>query len=912
MDRRLTIQRETRDALSARVAALLGATLARLRGDIPEAIKAMVAELDVNRPAIPEHITPSTLYSESHINDCLDAVYLDLAVQYIDAFGIENALYKINHFFDSTVIPIAVKAGELSSRSRALEMMSSGYYSFTDAIHESFNASSNYATSDKKLRVSPGAGIITLPGTREEYGRPEKTNVSLSPVTRGCRIIDESDVTNVYNVLPAEPYFINVLATEGLTNPAYLRADFSSYRGLLVDVIIQFPSIVPVNNVRFAPFSTAPIEIVGLYYSTSRDTGWNDAHMTRASLGTISYDNPEVELNFDRVYARELHVVIHQQDFVTAKGETTIVECRNTTEYIQACTEGIRNMLPDGFNYPEHIPSQVSEIVQAVHRAVEFPTETIEPSTRSYVVGLYNLSVNNMSYQSYGEYQAKPWSIRGCLASMSVNYEGDIARESDNDTIDCCTLFAARIGGRDIYLGDTADGKVIDAVVIHPNRTLNDGVWSVDDEHPYRFETHFIPDVQDGDELGGFDVYYNGELHSIESGAVGVHTDYSTIVKITRELADAMSVREGSIVTMQYPVPDYDRYGNLYDPASADVFKRLGKPNIVENSVIDIDEQYLFVPDGDGFISYGPSEYFPVTIDDSLYYCIGDGKGETLPSEGKQVINGVTYVSGMVCSGPYDGLYCGVVAEEPELMESGVVLDGHGDTYFQYRTLGSYAKGTLKVRRSGYIVNEVVQYDDDELGTVLSMDEKRVLYVAESAMDPDDEISVSYIPIVETDELSSLVTTNIATHNHSERFTGTEENKVSLSRYPYLDRDIVNSDKFGLRDGVFVYLPKFSITYEPVVVYVNGIKAVNVTDYRGNTARPPEFGEIRRQTEYKFYVDQDNNVVFDRPITGNIMVYYYVLSDSLQFRVEMYRSNYYRNDLTPELHDFTALVNLQR
>ena len=68
--------------------------------------------------------------------------------------------------------------------------------------------------------------------------------------------------------------------------------------------------------------------------------------------------------------------------------------------------------------------------------------------------------------------------------------------------------------------------------------------------------------------------------------------------------------------------------------------------------------------------------------------------------------------------------------------------------------------------------------------------------------------------------------------------------------------------------------------------------------------------ESSTSNDVYMYYYKNKKLIFNKEITGNITIQYYSISDSLRFNIQMIRSDYIRDDLTPELYNFTAMANV--
>jgi len=514
------------------------------------------------------------------------------------------------------------------------------------------------------------------------------------------------------------------------------------------------------------------------------------------------------------------------------------------------------------------------------------------------------LRVANVAYDAVGEYTSIQYPLVGNLIDVAVAGDGTMHYTEDGvpETI---SLFSIQTGTHELFLGESSAGVVSDANIVSANISYVDGIMEQDNDYPYMLSTHFIPDnnVLDSFRLG-IGTISGVTSFPIPSGAVISDKDDGVDILLPQSFSSEWNLASGSVVTMQYYIAAQDRFGRPYSTHSISIPNSVGKPNITDNRVMNIPYQYLYVPVTSGAVCYAPEEYYPVSISGDLYFCLGSGKGETIDSTVIIASEGTLFARGKYTAGPLNDFYYGSIGEPV------TVVSGSGSLY-HCATSYPYIKGTLKIFNGKYIVSAVDEYPTDDptdpsVGILSLADKTR--FTVSGDFDTWD-LTAGYIPIDNTD-VSPYINTNIAQHNAVERFTGTQRASITLSRYPYIDAHIIQSDSFASSDGVFSLLYKYSITYEPVVVYVNGIKARNITDYENGGT--PVFSEKIRETDYQYYVRNGNELVFNEELVGNIMVYYYVLSDNLQAKITMMRSNIIRDDLSPEMFNYTLLTNILR
>jgi len=913
MNRRVTVTRNVNQQVKDLLGQLLQQSLVDIRGDIPFTMRDVVRRFDMDVTNIIDlDATPirRDLFRDETVNTLMDSAYVDHYVQYIDAFTLQDALTNLRGLFDSGIMAAVMRAGELKSRIHDYTLLAENQHDFTDVFHNTFNDSYNGAAIDTQLSISPTAGIIRLQSIDQNFCEPEHCNIKLSLISLDPDIIDESDAANAYNNNMMSPYFVTCVAYGDPTNPDYGTINFGEESGILVRLEIKFAGVFPITRVSFAQFSTMPFDIIAMYYSQKATPEWHIDDLDEIDITGYSSDNNEVEINFDRVYAQTVWIVLRQKHYLEAKSQTALDQLLTTSEYLDYVGGVVERIAIDGFTETEDEQDIAKEIVASIKAQVDRLSDRVEPHARAYTLGVFNVKAANASYMQYGEYESQVEKLRGNVASVAVAFDGSVDMTASGQ-VDTAAVFSLVLpGDKEVFLGqtflDAGVNQVIDTAIISENTILSGGNLIPDPEHPYKFKTHFVP-APDADTVS-IRLFVDGYEEVIEPGVDEVSWDGNRLeVRLPAVTCEAYNLYDGKVVTMRYEVPAIDRYGRSYDIDEVDILKALGKPNIRDNAACELGDRYMYHKSGEVYVSYAPGEWFECNIEgeDSLFYCIYTGKGEAATDDVLQIGTKLFLPEKLVIP-PYDDFYYGVTGDPAADQNASTTHDDV--TYQTYKTDLPYVKGTLKVYVDGVYTNEVIEYETDIDGNIATNDMKRVFYVHR----PESEsvVTCSYIPLDVDDPGSGYVNTNIAQHTEMERFTGTTDKKLRLSRFAFHDNTIVTSPTFAVQNGVFFLKRKYSIVYEPIVVYINGIKATNIHDYE--TGLTPEFKPKKRTTDYQYYFEHGDTLVFNEELKGNIIVYYYTLSDSFKTRISLYRSNSFREDQTPELYNYTILANIQR
>ena len=924
MNRRIKINRYSSKTLRETIANIIAKSIVDIRGVYPEIIRTILNNLDVTRTNIIDTDTyniESELFTDSIINDLLDQAFIDFSIQYSDLFSIQDSLSKIRRLFDSSIMSIVVKAGELISKARDYKSMSDNHFSFTDTIHESFNSPMNSSLVLHQLDVNSGAGTIRLGGKEDNYCRDETCDVNLNIISLGIDTIDETNRINAYNNDPTDPYYITCISYTEPVNPDYGTINFSGKQGLLVDLAIRFQGVFPISRVSLAPFSSAPIEIVNIFYSNIVNPEWNTRDMIEIEISDINTDGKEIEINFDRVYTTEIHIVMCQKHYTLSNSEKYIEKYLNMSEYLEFSSGILNRTIPDGFTKYTNYKASLEEMVEDIDNQIDSLSTRIEQGGRSYIVGAYNVKASNVSYSNYGEYDSEITYLGGTLSSVAIAHDGILTLYNSGDItssgiIDAHSIFSiVTSDNKEIYIGQPIDNgtynETTDVCTIAENMEYKEGDIVQNTNYPYKLSTHFLPNME-----YPFYIYPASEpvLITPSDDEIVWHESHAEIL-VNPTFSSAYNLYTGSIVAMRYAVPEYDRIMREYNIDEMNISNIIGKPNVRDNNAININEPYLYVPSGviSNYISYAPDEFYEVYMEgmeDDIYYAIGPGKGESeTPDETVINVGSTLYVSSKHAIFPYDYQYYGSINEP--LDTGGVEYLGleviNSKNYQKWETDVSYIKGSLKVYINTQIEPDIVEYDTDAIGNIVSMENKRIFYVYNPNEIP---IYISYIPIDVTDiGTKGTISTNISSHNTTESFLNTIDERIKLSRRIYHDRSIISSLNFTLNDGIFFMKKRYSIFYEPIVIDISGVKALNITDYY--TGNKPSFDTGPNAAKYQYYVENSHTIKFNNNISEPITIQYYTSADSLKTRVRMYRINNYRDDLTPEIYNYTILLNVQ-
>lgn len=911
------IKRDTNRLIREKIGKLLESTNKNISGFSSEEFLSALNKVDYSSFTIPEKIFKDGFYSSRDLNNFLNMIYLDLLIQYNDIHSLQDELNKVRSFFLNTISPQITRTGFLKSKAESLHRLSSSKFKYTDTIFESFNENVNEYPFEPRLKINPEAGILRLPGIEKVYNSSANMDVQLIPVSSGLKVIDYNDENNVYNADPIKPYYVNAITTAKPVNRNIGSLEFENIDGAIFDLKITFPDVIPINRINFTQFGDAPYTVIQVEYTTIPGQRPGYSKFQTININDISYDNQEIEINFERTNLREIHIYLLQRRYKSTREQVEIAKFKHTKEYINYCTESLRSIDSKGFVENEDIELQLSELFDTIRRNIKFPTDLIPENIRSYTIGLYNLRLSNVLYSANGRYISQGHKVSGNLMNVMIDYDGIPVIRNDNN-IACASIFSIETGDNTIHLATKSDnGKIIDIAETSYNYKYENNIATIDDDYPVMFSTHFIPKTVSGNLLD-MSIHYDGNIINLNLEIPGrviiVHNPYSTDVILSDSFCVDNNISPGIFIALEYSTAVNDHYGNRYDPSQCDIITRLGKPNIKYQNIYNVASTYMYTKIDNDIVCYNANEFYPVNIENGVYNCLGVSKGEPpLHEEAYQKVSvsgeaDTFYISNKYCSGNYNKIYAGIFNEP--LMNTGFTDIIGGDAYYRYQTEEPYILDSIYVYNGKEYIPDIVQYEVDTYGNILSPAEKSIVYILSGSIPSENELYANYIPV---DSSSNSIESNISDYNSSENYSHIPKEGVRLNSHPYVDIDVINSELFKGHRGVYSYLPRYSITYEPVTVYVNGIKAINVTRYKESDPDPEElFTQISRADEYMFYISADNILVPDREIHGNISINYYTLTKDIRLQIDMIKSNTYMDDITPEIFNYTILANVVR
>ena len=138
MERRINISRDTETAIRSYLSRSISDSLKELRGADADFIVNLLNNIDIDRTQIAEINFDNKILTDEMINNLLDSIYLDHSILYHDIFDLQDNLTRLRYLFDSTILSLSRRSGEIASELSDLNKLQNSRFGFTDVLHNSF------------------------------------------------------------------------------------------------------------------------------------------------------------------------------------------------------------------------------------------------------------------------------------------------------------------------------------------------------------------------------------------------------------------------------------------------------------------------------------------------------------------------------------------------------------------------------------------------------------------------------------------------------------------------------------------------------------------------------------------------------------------------------------------------------
>ncbi len=777
-----------------------------------------------------------SIIDSDQFNRAFDLIWLDHSIMIEDI----NILFKlfrnvIEKSKERLVIPRLQIKDAISITRNYLKLRA--YDSFFNLVRTFYMATAkNEERVNRQLFTDKESGIIHLPISKERrYSSEAEINVSTTLLSKGCRIVDQSTIEELFD---SDLTWFSTIIAERIRNPV----PYETYNGVLLALDITLPTVVSVNTIKVRLVTDISHEIVDVLYADN----FGDPEASTSISNYAVVNNAFVtDISFSPVQTRRLRVLIGSK-LLKEVEETTLINDIIDPEYENKVSREIREIESDALINGAVPPYEESrkKIVSALYRD---PIE-VKKGRKIYIVGVRTIEVLYREYEAYGSFMSSGDALEGNLAYVTMEEEAVL-------TDGIKVIKKVIINGKEYSIGSVGeDGYIQDVTVVRVNNIL-------DPQRRYYFDSNFIPDETVPIEVKGFGTVI--PLSEINMPLMERFQNGNRYYLIPDS-----SIIEGTTLTLTYKPAKYDRVGVEYDPRKLDIIKSIGKPNTKNNLIANRISRDIYFYDSQVQNYISRYELKDISKENGRFRTPLNSSGNPLNGEATNLgniiwdgTNGYYELTTQVY-GLYRGSY--VLMEEEKKVDVNGLLEDLSDSS-KKGTNFPYVKGMIYINQGSSparIVSEYVTNFGHE------NDFKRVV-VDRTSIDPNKTVKVFYHPVpLRNGGFDSTIKNNIERHNKTQNVvTSSEIREVILEHYPFVDPDIVSSNLFKKVRGTWFFNDRTSVIYEPFLIYVNGRKLELDKDYR----------VVGRK------------ISFSEPVSGNINIRYYVLSDRVGFKIEMYR-----------------------
>lgn len=716
-------------------------------------------------------------------------------------------------------------------------------------FQEDMNSSINLSSNLSLLKVDQTTGTLRLNALNERlYFREEDLKIAFKVITEKAHLIETSPARCL---LEEGLTFFSIAYLERAQNPE----EFKGFDGAVGVLTLTLPSISPVNVLRVRQVSDAKQKILKVVYAQTAvetDEGEEITDYVLAQNGFIQ------EIEFRTIQAKTIRIYVGSQLFEEVKN-TAVIGQKLREDFIDAMGQELRRIQIEQIE--ESVDPTSEEIKNRVKRVAITPGVELKPGGKTYAFAFRGVEVIQREYSVFGDYLAQSRKFDGNLAYVTLRSH-EIPSESVR------AIYSLVINGKEYNIIPIDGNRVVRDVAVVRRGNISDPLKR------YYFDTNAIPDraypvriFLAGDEVSQGAINYplveglaNGDRYYLQSDS---------------------KIVDGTTLILEYHAASYDRNGGEYDPSRLDILNSIGKPNTRHYVYANRSSPYMYIYDADGKLSVYHKDKIHWEVDGRFFIKDADTHGENWDLAGPtplaqkiETTSGIVYRILTKYYGLHDGGY--LFQEDKDLTVTNQVVT----------TNYPYVKGMVVVTQGATQVPILAQ-SDAVFGDPTANTFKQIALVA-GTYDANKPVTVTYHPVPAADgTLPNTAENNINTHNVSfERDLKGQNVEIILDRYPFVDRSVVGSRRFVQSNGLWYFVERDSLVYEPFQVYLAGRKLEYLKDFK-NIGR---------------------KLVFTVPITGHVLVKHYTMADNLGFKIAMYAVDPTISDSTTRVTDIYALA----
>lgn len=219
------------------------------------------------------------------------------------------------------------------------------------------------------------------------------------------------------------------------------------------------------------------------------------------------------------------------------------------------------------------------------------------------------------------------------------------------------------------------------------------------------------------------------------------------------------------------------------------------------------------------------------------------------------------------------------------IVESGIekinseVLFFDEQTY-QASTRFPLKKDTFLLYKNGKLVKTSDYKISEDNSIILFSLEKNSVYCCTYSIDLS-LYNVDYVDFFRLDLLDETLKSSSTSGYSNEIFNGTDGlNRIQLKNIPYVNNKEIDKAIYSPLIGTIFQGSQAG--YVPIKIQMpDGSIAINLTNYTGSK----EFPQFKETNSLYYFIQNGKNIIFNKPVNGEIVVFYDYLADTIRFRL---------------------------
>ncbi len=818
------------------------------------------------------------IIKSSYINENFENIFLDLNTLYNGLTLLENKFNELNNNNTEQINKAKSALYKAIQQATIFKFLKSNpsyqdmkYVDFIDSSNESnFIPKAKIDLDTFTLELAPKSRLIAQNPNKNL--NPTKVNITHSgggKVVKSINFPPENMLDRVPNTLWAELIF-----SDSPILQKYVPCNGDGYEldifGPIIYIDIDFNIAEPINNIKFLPYSKYPIKILDVCYKESRsESAWKPIKdfVSSTTAPVFGY----FKLNFDLVIASQVRLVI----------------CQETYSYHTY-------HLPKSIVYNTDIFSHIyeaayrKEIIDDYRTSADQTVIAVNPKASALIEALDDLDSDFKKITA--NYSNDPYQFVASTIDSIVESMSNLDPGAKSDLLEIFSLFTSDLksniiqiqkyqynyGIRDIEVALDLYSPV--SFYSSPKFQTTSAIYEAEletteyhplfkDEHGEFYKTSIEYEIELGENrtIDIVPLNYSGDADELI-----VRNEYLRFDKASK-LATTRFKIQNTFVTV--------RENNVYLPASRYTFSgnasgygQVYIPDLSRNSVYNI--------------TYNPVEQASSIDISSIYNSeqfLPYERFERTAANNRVELTAYPYVEYQFINS--SDLFIRDDEDVPAYKWSSPILPyTSGTTYFRPRIVNS--SGTVVFSGSTSITFTGADLTGHLSQSYLSGNYGYEIKFRDVA-NPIDIVTIvsatgATIESIPEISLDSALTFGSA-YNSS--------NGIINSDYAINVTYTSDSQTFGMANPV----------YEPIIAIVNGKKATNRTNY--SSLINPAFENLDSADNSYEYIHKGKYLLFNKPITGEILVYYRWVAKYIKINASLYNLEPAYNIVTPKVDE---------